>query len=65
MGAVLILTGIVGAAITSPIFDRYLTHHLSLAVKVLIPLLAASYIALIWDGMDPFHTFLLPRKSEC
>lgn len=49
MGAVLILTGIVGAAITSPIFDRYLTHHLSLAVKVLIPLLAASYIALIWD----------------
>lgn len=50
MGGVLILAGIVGAAITSPIFDRYLTHHLALAAKVLIPLLAASYIALIWDG---------------
>lgn len=49
MGGVLILTGIVGAAITSPIFDRYLTHHLAIAVRVLIPLLAASYIALIWD----------------
>ncbi|KAF8706151.1 MFS general substrate transporter, partial [Rhizoctonia solani] len=49
MGGVLILAGIVGAAILSPIFDRYLTHHLALASKVLVPVLAASYIALIWD----------------
>ncbi|KAF8756923.1 MFS general substrate transporter [Rhizoctonia solani] len=49
MGGVLILAGIVGAVILSPIFDRYLTHHLALASKVLVPLLAASYIALIWD----------------
>lgn len=49
MGGVLILSGIVGAAIMSPIFDRYLTHHLALAVKTLIPILAAAYIALIWD----------------
>ncbi|CAE6508631.1 unnamed protein product [Rhizoctonia solani] len=49
MGGVLILAGIIGAAILSPIFDRYLTHHLALAAKILVPLLAASYIALIWD----------------
>ncbi|KAH7339686.1 major facilitator superfamily domain-containing protein [Rhizoctonia solani] len=49
MGGVLILAGIVGAAILSPVFDRYLTHHLALAAKILVPLLAASYIALIWD----------------
>ncbi|KDN49829.1 hypothetical protein RSAG8_01894, partial [Rhizoctonia solani AG-8 WAC10335] len=49
MGGVLILAGIVGAAILSPIFDRYLTHHLALAAKILVPLLAASYVALIWD----------------
>ncbi|KAJ1304650.1 hypothetical protein OPQ81_005791 [Rhizoctonia solani] len=49
MGGVLILAGIIGAAILSPIFDRYLTHHLALATKILVPLLAAGYIALIWD----------------
>ncbi|KAF8608614.1 MFS general substrate transporter [Ceratobasidium sp. AG-I] len=49
MGGVLILAGIVGAAIMSPVFDRYLTHHLALAAKILIPILAAAYIALIWD----------------
>jgi fucose permease len=50
MGGVLILAGIVGAAVLSPVFDRYLTHHLALASKILVPLLAACYIALIWDG---------------
>ncbi|QRV79125.1 major facilitator superfamily transporter [Ceratobasidium sp. AG-Ba] len=48
-GGVLILAGIVGAAVMSPIFDRYLTHHLGLASKVLVPVLAGSYIGLIWD----------------
>lgn len=64
MGGVLILAGIIGAAITSPIFDRYLTHHLALATKVLIPLLAASYIALIWDGMDLWQLFKSERLTH-
>jgi FLVCR family MFS transporter 7 len=50
---VLILSGIIGAAIMSPIFDRYLTHHLAFAAKILIPILAGSYIGLIWDGKPP------------
>ncbi|CAE6510356.1 unnamed protein product [Rhizoctonia solani] len=49
MGGVLILPGIVGAGTLSPIFDRYFANRLALAAKILIPLLAASYIALIWD----------------
>ncbi|KAG8770879.1 hypothetical protein FRC12_004008 [Ceratobasidium sp. 428] len=48
-GGVLILAGIVGAAVMSPIFDRYLTHHLALAAKILVPILAGSYVGLIWD----------------
>ncbi|KAJ1305204.1 hypothetical protein OPQ81_000234 [Rhizoctonia solani] len=50
MGAVLLLAGIIGAAITSPIIDRYFVHRTALAAKILIPLLATSYIALIWGG---------------
>ncbi|EUC64168.1 MFS general substrate transporter [Rhizoctonia solani AG-3 Rhs1AP] len=48
MGAVSILSGVVGAIIASPIFDRYLTHHLGLASKIIVPTLSACYIAFIW-----------------
>ncbi|CAE7152561.1 unnamed protein product [Rhizoctonia solani] len=48
MGAVSILSGVVGSIIASPIFDRYLTHHLGLASKIIVPILAACYIAFIW-----------------
>ncbi|KAF8686468.1 MFS general substrate transporter [Rhizoctonia solani] len=49
MGSVLILAGIVGAAIFSPLVDRYLSNRLALVAKALVPLLAACYISLIWD----------------
>ncbi|KAF8754754.1 MFS general substrate transporter [Rhizoctonia solani] len=49
MGGVLILAGIVGAAIFSPLVDRYLSNRLALVAKALVPLLAACYISLIWD----------------
>ncbi|CAE6468622.1 unnamed protein product [Rhizoctonia solani] len=49
MGGVLILAGIVGAGIFSPLVDRYLTNRLALVAKLLVPLLAACYISLIWD----------------
>ncbi|CAE6452823.1 unnamed protein product [Rhizoctonia solani] len=48
MGAVSILSGVIGAIIASPIFDRYLTHHLGLASKIIVPMLSACYIAFIW-----------------
>ncbi|CAE6494813.1 unnamed protein product [Rhizoctonia solani] len=48
MGAVSILSGVVGAIIASPIFDRYLTHHLGMASKIIVPILSACYIGFIW-----------------
>ncbi|KAH9922288.1 MFS general substrate transporter [Epithele typhae] len=49
MGAVLLLAGLLGAAITSPLFDRVLTHHLALSAKVCLPIMAACWLSLIWE----------------
>jgi MFS family permease len=45
-GAVLILVGLVSCAITSPVVDR--THAYLLGIKLLCPLVAISYLALVW-----------------
>ncbi|KAF1845325.1 MFS general substrate transporter [Cucurbitaria berberidis CBS 394.84] len=45
-GAVLIVVGLVTAAITSPLLDR--THAYLQGIKILCPLIAASYLAMIW-----------------
>lgn len=45
-GAVLIVVGLVTAAVTSPILDR--THAYLLGIKIFCPLVAFSYLALIW-----------------
>ncbi|GJE88933.1 MFS general substrate transporter [Phanerochaete sordida] len=48
MGATLLLAGIACAVVTSPLFDRVLTHHLALTCKVLCPALGALWLSLIW-----------------
>ncbi|KII92526.1 hypothetical protein PLICRDRAFT_155111 [Plicaturopsis crispa FD-325 SS-3] len=48
MGATLLLTGIVAAIVTAPLFDRVLTHHLALTAKILVPIMAASWVAFIF-----------------
>ncbi|KAL8394678.1 hypothetical protein RB595_002573 [Gaeumannomyces hyphopodioides] len=45
-GAVLIVVGLVAAAATSPIIDR--TKAFILTIKILIPVIAVSYLAFIW-----------------
>ena len=45
-GAVLIVVGLVAAAISSPILDR--THAYLLGIKILCPIVALSYLAMIW-----------------
>ena len=50
LGACLLLTGIVAAIITAPLFDRVLTHHLAITAKVLTPPLVGAWISLIWAG---------------
>ncbi len=52
MGAALLLSGILAAIITSPIFDRVLTHHLGLAVRTMCPIIAAAWLSLIWAGKE-------------
>ncbi|KAL8418698.1 hypothetical protein RB594_002057 [Gaeumannomyces avenae] len=45
-GAVLIVIGLVAAAVTSPIIDR--TKAFILSVKILVPVIAVSYLVFIW-----------------
>ena len=45
-GAVLILVGLVSAAITSPIIDR--TKAYLPFIRILVPVIAVSYLAFIW-----------------
>ncbi|EKM52317.1 uncharacterized protein PHACADRAFT_260633 [Phanerochaete carnosa HHB-10118-sp] len=48
MGAALLLTGIVSAGVTSPLFDRVFTHHLALTGKLIAPALGVLWLSLIW-----------------
>jgi MFS transporter, FLVCR family, MFS-domain-containing protein 7 len=45
-GAVLIAVGLVTAAVTSPVLDR--TKKFLLAIRVLVPIIALSYLAFTW-----------------
>ncbi|KAI0772495.1 MFS general substrate transporter [Trametes elegans] len=49
MGAVLLLVGLIAAAVTSPLYDRVLTHHLAFSAKLFCPVMAACWLALIWE----------------
>jgi len=48
IGATLLLAGIIAAAIVSPIFDRVLTRHFAIAVRVFVPILSALWLSLVW-----------------
>lgn len=50
LGAALLLSGIVAAVVTAPVFDRVLTHHLGVAARVTSPVVSAAWFALIWGG---------------
>jgi len=51
-GACLLLTGIVAAVISAPLFDRVFTHHLALTTKIMVPVGAIGWFSLIW-GVKP------------
>ncbi|KAF7321286.1 MFS general substrate transporter [Mycena kentingensis (nom. inval.)] len=48
VGAVLLLSGIVAAIVTSPLFDRVFTNHLAITAKCLVPVVACTWLSLIW-----------------
>ncbi|KAF5367077.1 hypothetical protein D9758_003910 [Tetrapyrgos nigripes] len=58
MGATLLLTGLVAAVITAPLFDRVLTHRLAFTSKLLVPILGAAWLSLIW-AVTPNNTAAL------
>ncbi|KAF8629274.1 hypothetical protein AX17_005852 [Amanita inopinata Kibby_2008] len=55
MGACLLLTGIVAAILTAPLFDRVFTHHLAITSKILVPILGGAWLSLIW-AVKPYNT---------
>ncbi|CAA7261775.1 unnamed protein product [Cyclocybe aegerita] len=58
MGACMLLTGIVAAIISAPLFDRVFTHHLALTAKILVPFVAVGWFSLIW-AVRPDNTAAL------
>ncbi|OCB86302.1 MFS general substrate transporter [Sanghuangporus baumii] len=48
MGAALLLAGLVAAFATAPLFDRVLTRHLGLSLRIAVPFIAAAWLSLIW-----------------
>ena len=50
MGAALLLSGIVAALTTAPLFDRVFTSHIALVIRVLCPTIGAAWLGLIWAG---------------
>jgi hypothetical protein len=56
MGACFLLSGLVAAIVTAPLFDRVFTHHLAVTSKILVPFIAVGWFSFIWAGMPPaFH----------
>jgi hypothetical protein len=58
----MLLSGIIAAIVTSPMFDRILTHHLGITVRILCPMIAGAWLSLIWAGKDvllPFPFFVV------
>ncbi|KIM45391.1 hypothetical protein M413DRAFT_442062 [Hebeloma cylindrosporum] len=58
MGACLLLSGMVAAIVTAPLFDRVFTHHLAATSKVFVPFVAVGWFTLIW-AVRPNNTAAL------
>ncbi|KNZ75045.1 Major facilitator superfamily domain-containing protein 7, partial [Termitomyces sp. J132] len=65
LGACLLLTGIVAAIVSAPLFDRVFTHHLAITSKILVPIVGAAWLSLIWavkphnlDGLFAIMTII-------
>lgn len=48
VGAALLFSGILAAIVSAPILDRVLTNHLGMAIRVLMPILAAGWVGFIF-----------------
>ncbi|KAM0745648.1 MFS general substrate transporter [Meredithblackwellia eburnea MCA 4105] len=48
IGAAIIVSGLISAIVTAPLFDRFFHFRLALAAKILIPISGISFFAFIW-----------------
>jgi len=48
LGATLLLSGLVAAIATAPLFDRVFTRHLAITSKVLVAMVSGAWLSLIW-----------------
>lgn len=46
--ATLVGAGIVAAITSAPLFGRYLSNYLSIAIRALLPIIAAIWVSFIW-----------------
>ena len=46
----MLLSGIIAALVTSPLFDRVLTNHLAISAKCALPIMAGCWVSLIWES---------------
>ncbi|KAF8320695.1 MFS general substrate transporter [Clavulina sp. PMI_390] len=60
MGGALIISGIIAAIVSAPLFDRVLTHHLGFVAKVLVPIMSVAWLSLIWDVRPNNYAGLYP-----
>ncbi|PPQ93805.1 hypothetical protein CVT25_013514 [Psilocybe cyanescens] len=58
MGACLLLSGMVAAIISAPLFDRVFMHHLAVTAKFMVPIAAVGWFSLIW-AVRPNNTAAL------
>ncbi|KAG0707352.1 major facilitator superfamily domain-containing protein, partial [Suillus ampliporus] len=54
-GATLLFSGILASVITAPLFDRVLTHHLGITIKIFVPIVAGAWLSMIW-AVKPNNT---------
>lgn len=59
LGACLLLSGIVAAIVTAPLFDRVFTHHLALTTKLMVPVVGGAWLSLIWAGKEDYFLHFL------
>ena len=50
MGGIFLLSGLLAALISAPLFDRVLIHHLAKTVKLALPILSIAWVCLIFVG---------------
>jgi len=55
----MLLSGMLAAIVTAPLFDRIFTYRLALASKILVPIVGVGWFSLIWGGMPFLHGRLM------